>query len=601
MALMVPALDLVQIDCYVGGLSGTTLAVGTGQKTLTLSADSPRLVQDMEVTLRRLGDAGVWMRGRVLSRPWDAAVRIQVTASAGAGSHTDWLIAEGSLRFSTGERGYWTAPGDDPAQAFWAGRLRQSLDIRYDLYERGTTYGQSRLEVGEIILIDDRHRLSCLLDYGLSGQAVKVWRLDREDQPFSAATLVMRGRAAAPVMAGDGLAIRVQGRAAEFDRPVQAAQYAGNNVLPAGLEGSATDIKGQRKSLLYGGVARECPLDMVNTSRLILQASTTNVAVLAVSDMGQPLTPGVPYATKAEMESQWPARGQYRVWTGAEGTFIRLGATPAGAVTADLRAQAVAAAQYPGAVMQAIVTGPGGLTTGEVDLAALAALDAACPWPVAIWIEKDETIAQALDRICASVGAWWCFTPQGTFTAGRLALSAPVLRLRRLSHDVMADAQTFDILAGEILALADEEAGAPVHAVRVGYARVLTVQDAPAGSVTADRRAFLAQEYRYTAEASDALTLARNPGARILTLDTDQTGEAGAIALRDQQLALRKGRKRRVAIGTRLSSARLSALRLGQTVSVLDPALGLPTWRDMLILSLAIDGRRGAVTLGLWG
>ncbi len=601
MQLQVPSLDLVQIDCHVGGLSTTALTVGTGARTLTVTADSPRLVQDMEVTLRRLADANVWMRGRVLSRPWDATVRIQVTASGGAGTFSDWLLAEGVLRFSTGERGYWTAPGDDPAQAFWAGRLRQSLDIRYDLYGRGTTYGESRMEVGEIILIDDRHRLSCLLDYGLSGQAVRVWRLDRDDQPFSAATLVMRGRAAAPVMSGDGLAIRVQGRASEFDRPVQAAQFAGNNVLPAGLEGTASDIKGRRKPLILGGLARECPLAMVNASRLILQASTTIVAVLALSDMGQPLTAGTAYASKAEMESTWPARGQYRVYAGAEGTFVRLGATPAGIITADLRAQATVSAQYPGAVMQALVTGPGGLAGGDVDAAALAALDAACPWPVSVWIDQDETIAQLLDRICASFGGWWCFTPQGVFTAGRLALASPVLKLRSLSHDVMADAETFDIVTREILALADEEAGAPIHAVKVGYARVMSVQDAPAGSVTAERRAYLAQEYRYTAEASDALVLARNPGARILTLNTEQTGEAAAVALRDQQLALRKGRKRRIAIGTRLPAARLAALRLGQTVRVLDPALGLPAWRDMLVLSLAIDGRRGAVTLGLWG
>lgn len=598
--LIVPKLHLVEVACFVGALSTNALTVGTGTRTLSLTADSPRLVRDMDVTLQRLGDANVWMRGRVMSRPWEP-VKLTVTASSGAGTHSDWVVAAGTLRFSTGERGYLTAATDTPAQAFFPGRLAQAVDIRFDMFDRGTTYGQSRLEYGDIVLVDKDHWLATVQDYGLVGQPVKIWQVAGEDAPWSSATLLLQGKAAAPVAADGRLTLRVRGRSADFDVPAQPAIYAGNNVLPAGLEGTADDIKGTRKPRPWGGKIFEAPLPMVNASRLIWQASTGAVSVLALYDMGQALTAGAAYASQADMEANAPARGQYRVWSSPSGTYVRLGATPGGTVTADLLPQATASATYPGALMRAVVTGPGGLSAGEVDDAALTALDAVCPWPIGLWTGEGETVAQLLDRICAACGAWWSFTPAGIFTAGRLAYGTPVMTLRRLSHDVIADASTFDIIRSEMQQISDEEAGAPVYAVTVGYAHAVTVQTSPAGSVTAARRAFLEAEWRYTAQAADATTLARNPGARVLTLDTDQVTEAGAIALRDQQLALRKGRKRRLSITTRLPAARLSSLRLGQTVTVLDPSVGLWAARDLIILSLAIDARRDFVTIGLWG
>lgn len=600
MSLIVPGLHLLALDCHVGAVSETPVTVGAGTRAFTLTQDSPRLVRGMDVTVRRLGDADTWMRGTVASRPWEP-VRLIVTASAGTGTHDDWLFADGVLRWSTGERGYWSHPADDPPQAFWDGRLLQPALIRYDLFGRGTTYGQSRLEFGDVVLADADRAITALMDYDLSGRTLRLWRIGSDDLPFSAAVPLLVGQAASPTVAQDSVTLRLRGRGASFDVPCQPVLYAGDNAAPAGLEGTAQDLAGQRKPLVFGGTVREAPLPLVNAWRLIVQADSGPSDLLDLSDLGQPLTRGADYASAAEMDAVWPERGFWRVWQDDAGTYARLGATPAGAITGNVRRHPDIADQYPGAVMRAVVTGPGGLTAGEVDGAALDALDAVCPWPVAIWVEPEETIAAVLDRICLACGGWWAFTPLGVFTAGPLAIGPPVMTLRRLTPDVMADADTFDILDSEVQQVGDEDGGAPIHAVRVGHTRALFVQPDPAGSVTAERRAFLSSAWRYTPEAVDPLVLARNPGARLLTLETDQTSAEGAAALRDQQLALRRGRKRRLAISTILPPSRLAALCVGQTVHVIDPASGLWAGRDMIIISLAIDARRDAVTLGLWG
>jgi hypothetical protein len=48
------------------------------------------------------------------------------------------------------------------------------------------------------------------------------------------------------------LTISLRDRQAELNAPLQTVTYAGNNVLPSGLEGVATDIKGKEKPRLYG-------------------------------------------------------------------------------------------------------------------------------------------------------------------------------------------------------------------------------------------------------------------------------------------------------------------------------------------------------------
>src|SRR5574340_223539 len=124
------------------------------------------------------------------------------------------------------------------------------------------------------------------------------------------------------------IAIRIKNRQLELNTPIQTTKYAGTNSLPDGLEG-VSDIQGKSKPLLFGQCKNITPV-LVNTSRLIYQVNdgaiiTTNAAVY---DNGVALTKGADYASQADMETNAPAAGAFRLWLA--GGYFRLGSTPAG-------------------------------------------------------------------------------------------------------------------------------------------------------------------------------------------------------------------------------------------------------------------------------
>lgn len=240
------------------------------------------------------------------------------------------------LRFSSGS-GYVSAPSDNPSNTWYEPRVSQPGLFRQDMYREGATGGSSRGGHGEIVLVNGAGELDALIDYGFDGRAVVV-REGRPSWPLSQFAVVITGTAEQPVVSWDTVTIRLRDRAAELAGPVQPNRYAGDNVLPGGIEGTA-ELKGKAKPRLLG-VCNNVTPPCVNTSRLIYQVNDGPViAVSAVYDSGVPLTPETAdYIDQAHMESQAPEPGTYRVWPG--GGCFRLGATPAGQITCDARSVA---------------------------------------------------------------------------------------------------------------------------------------------------------------------------------------------------------------------------------------------------------------------
>jgi hypothetical protein len=212
-----------------------------------------------------------------------------------------WVPATRSvttLRYASG-RGFVTGAGETPASTWYDARLRQPADIGRHLFRRGRTTGRSEVSQGELVLVNPDGALDALLEYGLSGRSAVIRRgAPGAAYPSGFATL-FAGTMEQVEARGDTLVIRLRDRMADLDRPFQSTRFAGDNVLPDGLEGTASDLQGKPKPVCLG-VALNCPVPCVNTAKLIYQLSDGLVASLdAAYDSGVPLLAAFPLVDRA--------------------------------------------------------------------------------------------------------------------------------------------------------------------------------------------------------------------------------------------------------------------------------------------------------------
>ena len=484
-----------------------------------------------------------------------------------------------TLRWTTASLGYATRPADSPANAVYDPCVKQVGYI-----ERAVSVGGSRTGYGELTLATDGH-LDGLLEYGFDGQAVTI----RSGPPMGAYPadypVKLRAMAEQPEFAGLALRLRLRDRLAELERPLQTARYGGTNALPAGTDGTADDLKGQTKPRIYG-VVKNAAAVLVNTARLIYQVHDGALqAVGAVYDRGAALTAGTAYTSEADMQANAPSAGQYRVWLA--GGMLRLGSLPSGQVTVDATEGASAAARYAGALLSRVAQQMG-LSSGEVSAADVAALDAAAAYELGAVVQDDETALAVMNRIAESVGAWFGFDRLGVLRMGRLV--AP-------SGSPAAELTEISITGLERVA----QDALPSWRVVLGWGRNETVQAGDlAGSVTAARRAWLAEAVRTTA-AEDAAVKNRYKLAGELRRDTLLVTQANADAEAARVLALYKVRRDTFKVRARLSAEEVDGIDLGQVVRLTWHRYGLSAGRLFVVTGLRQDFERDAVEVTLWG
>lgn len=203
---------------------------------------------------------------------------------------TDADSAE-TLYFSTG-LGWVSRPSDTPANTYFEPRILQPAAIRRDMFAAGTTMGASRTGYGDLVLINEDGGLDYLLDYAFDGRAVTLYYGDDEGSFPASFTKVFVGTMEQAEVGTRSVTIKLRDRQAELDVPLQTTKYAGDNALPAGLEG-VEDLLGKPKPLCYGDCRNVAP-PCVNTSKLIYQVSDNALSsVSGVYDSGVRLGSGV--------------------------------------------------------------------------------------------------------------------------------------------------------------------------------------------------------------------------------------------------------------------------------------------------------------------
>lgn len=196
--------------------------------------------------------------------------------------------------FSTGN-GYTTGPQESPANTYYEPRVTQAGLYEKSCFGGAKTAGIAPVGYGTIELANKDGALDSLRSYAFDGKDLIV-RSGDSAAPKSAFTIVFAGTVDQLSYSGDTCSVRMRDVLQNLDVPLQPLKFAGDNVLPDGLEGTADDLKGKPKPVCFGWVYNVRP-PQVNTTRFIYQVHYKDFAYwqagdLVVYDQRSPITAG---------------------------------------------------------------------------------------------------------------------------------------------------------------------------------------------------------------------------------------------------------------------------------------------------------------------
>jgi hypothetical protein len=479
-----------------------------------------------------------------------------------------------------------TSPTDTPVNTAFVNALIDPGTLGVHAYSDGRTGGGTKLETGEIVIANVDGQFDAWLNYSFDGRAVTIRSGESGAYP-SAFPIVLVGTVESIEADWRKIVIRLRDRQFIFDRPVLTTRYAGNNALPSGVEGTASDLKGKVKPKAYGKVYNVSPA-LVNTSRLEYEMGVCNT-VGAANDRGIALTPGAAYTSQVDMETTAPAAGGVRSWVA--GGYFRLGSSPTGQITLDVTQGANAAARTVAQILKQLAL-DAGLGAGEISAADVTALDTANSAEVGTWIDSDSTSFQsAMDQIAASAGAWYGFDSANVLRMG--LLTAP-------SGTPVVTLYDYDVRDG-IERRPAKDNGIPVYRATVNHSKIWTTQPSDlAGAVSAATRAYLAEERR-SEKAEDTSVKTQWLLATELTVDSLLTAAADSATEAARLLALYKVRRDIFDIPVSLSIVTTSALKLMDVVAVQLSRFGMTSGKSFRLIGIRIELARNEAILTLWG
>jgi hypothetical protein len=404
--------------------------------------------------------------------------------------------------------------------------------IRVEMFSGSKTSGRSRYNFGEIVVNNIADHavgettgpLDFLKGYSFDGREVRVYQGNYDDT-YGEFILVYQATLEGATFEWQKILFTVRSRQAELDIPVDVGKFAGNNSLPAGVEGTESDLKDKPKPLLLGRVFNAQPV-LCNTSKLIYAVSpSTGLAVTymgaecRVYDNGVALTLEGTYTDQADMEANEPSPGCFKVWE--TGGYFRLGASPAGTVTFD----GCSYGRSVNAKMSNLITDLLTLHDKQsmINSASFTAFADDVRYENGIYLSGTmPTISEVIDRFCDSCGAFWYFNSSGEMMLDQLEEPSS------LSTDYELNSSTTPTENFSRQKSQDTPGGIPVHSLTLQYARNYSVATTFPGSVTDLRRAWLKEPWTFN-KHEDGSILTAHPMAGEMAIETTFSGTAGGI------------------------------------------------------------------------
>ena len=491
-------------------------------------------------------------------------------------------------KFATGQ-GY-DAGGED---GFYAPRIENPALL--DRAIGGDAGGRMSLSWGELTLVNIDGGLDAMADHYFDGRTFSL-KVVRVNARYDMAVEILRAQIAAVAVEKTRVSVRLRDRTATLDKPFSSLKYAGDNELPNGIEGTADDLIDQPKPIVYGRVALMSPV-LVNTAKLIYQVSARPVAAIVnVFDAGAYLDRvWEDYADQADMEANEPPPGAFRCWR-AGGCF-RLGATPFGTVSACVAesfspARISAAGLLTRIVQDAAANRPdseqpsGGWDWHWKDLQTLDEQNAGS---LGLLVGPEETTASLLDRVCASVGAYWGFDALG--------------KLRVVRLDAPSGTPALILTEDSLLALERlPDRQLPWQAVTLRADGNFAVQDkggmagvVPEARVNWFSRATRDQTWR------DAVVAQTRKLSEESTYDTALNGIAVAAAEARRRVELYAGRRDLISLTVANPLSLIDRVDLGEVIELRTPRLGFASGKLFTVIGVRPDFGRNTMDITLLG
>lgn len=427
------------------------------------------------------------------------------------------------LYFAT--RAYTSGTADTPADTVFENVL-DGFEIRREAVRPGAVSGRSVAASAVFTLAvpafwKTSGLLATIKGYAYDGRAWELRRLADASAAFSSATLLAKGQCSALRQTGPA-ALQLVGfdRAEILNAPVQSAQYAGTGTF----EGSS-DLEGKFKPLVYGD-KENVPGVMVDAANLWVDFAPG----YPIEDIVELRDNGVALTVDA---ANPPAAGKY--YKDLTNGRARLGSIPAGAITANIQGIKVSGAWIvtAGDIAAELVETHGGISSGDIDTAAITALNTARDGTVGIYSGLERrTVAELLDELLAPLG-FWGFNRADEFTVGRIIAPTATASTDGVIQGVLTEYH----IAKDSLSVG--ELGVPPHQIDMEYRALATVQaaDGLAGAVSAADRLKWSTPALSVAD-DDSSILVDHPRSEPLLLRAPVLLEAKASSLATAALSL---------------------------------------------------------------
>lgn len=368
----------------------------------------------------------------------------------------------------------------------------------------------------------------------------------------------------------------------ELQDPVLYAQNHYPTSIYTGLGAAAGDpeLEGAVKPVVLGRVWNMSPV-LINAVSLIYQAHDGPISsVSGVYDGGVPLTFAANYGSYSALAAATVAAGRYATCI-AEG-LIRVGGTPAFALTADVDGSSLAGNTIP-SIATYLLNQLRSQLGIEINADSLSVL----PGWIAGWVWTEPfTLAEAISRFIGDGGCHWGADAAGTVRV--LQLTPP---------DPNAIAATYDVNDIDQIERAPLPGGyEAIHQRRqVQYRRNWTVQGDSSLAATASARAGRQREWRTSlvtvpVSARNAI----DPDV----LETSLYSVGNAESLGSYLLRLHGTSRQMFSLETRIFG---TLPKIGETVAVDYPRFGLAGGAVFRVVAVDMRLADGALNLLLWG
>lgn len=304
-------------------------------------------------------------------------------------------------------------------------RLTQSFNTEVGVFDDNVP-GGTTVAVGSISLLNTDGAFDYLLGYAWDKRSVIV-KKGYEGDAYAAYTTIFTGTSLEASVSGSYLVIAIRDSSTALTDVFQPNKFLGTG----GSEGFS-DLAGKRKPLCYGRVRNLLPV-AVDSALLVLQVHDGAVEnVQAVYDRGNKLTCSQNYASYAALTSATIEPGFYATYRA--GGFIRLGAKPAGTLTADVDGEFYAATvnNLP-QLVNLVLQNKSLISSTAIDQTSVTAFAADVPYAFeGLYIsEPDIMIQDFVETAVASMNGFWYVNSAGKIVLKQFKFRSPVASVRQ--------------------------------------------------------------------------------------------------------------------------------------------------------------------------